>query len=121
MEELNQSALYPDMGGEIIETSHGTEESPMDTGFVLQNKNLGLNASPVSLYFPALFLGESSSLIFHGGNQPTLNHEVGGRHKSQRNTERLVQGAHTGAQTKVDPWHIAFARSCSHGPKSQYG
>ena len=70
MEEFRQSTLYPDMGGEIIETSHGTEESPMDTGFVLQNKNLGLNASPVSLYFPALFLGESSSLIFHGETSP---------------------------------------------------
>ena len=70
MEEFNQSALYPEMGEQIMETSHGTEESPMDTGFVLQNKNLGLNASPVSLYFPALFLGESSSLIFHGETSP---------------------------------------------------
>ena len=70
MVEFKQSTLYPDMGGQIMETSHGTEESPMDTGFVLQNKNLGLNASPVSLYFPALFLGESSSHIFLGEISP---------------------------------------------------
>ena len=70
MEEFKQSALYPEIREQIMETSHGTEESPMDTGFVLQNKNLVLNASPVSLYFPALFLGESSSLIFHGETSP---------------------------------------------------